>query len=78
MFYIDESGSITTNTYYKRRYFIISLIETNEPYRVKRIFRDSKKKLPIKFKRLFSKGDIKKKLKVLKCLLKLKDIFLTV
>ncbi|OAQ03157.1 DUF3800 domain-containing protein [Ligilactobacillus aviarius] len=63
MFYIDESGSITTNTYYKRRYFIISLIETNEPYHVKRIFKDSKKKLPIKFNHLFSTGDIKKEIK---------------
>lgn len=63
MFFIDESGSITRNTYYKNRYFIISLIETENPNQVKRIFRKTKVKLPKKFENLYTPDDIKKEIK---------------
>lgn len=43
MIFIDESGSITRSKLKKKRYFIISLIETNDPYGVRRIFRRAKK-----------------------------------
>ena len=62
MFFIDESGSITRSTYYKKRYFIISLIETNNYFHVKRTFRQLKTKLPQVFGR-YTEEDIKKEIK---------------
>lgn len=41
-FYIDESGSITHSKQEHKRYFIIALVETNNPSKVKRVFRRAK------------------------------------
>ncbi|MCH4008497.1 DUF3800 domain-containing protein [Companilactobacillus sp.] len=43
MLFIDESGSITRSKNPKKRYFIISIVETEEPYKVRRVFRRAKK-----------------------------------
>lgn len=43
MIFIDESGSITRNKNINKRYFIISLIETENPSNVKKFFRRAKK-----------------------------------
>ncbi|AYE38374.1 DUF3800 domain-containing protein [Companilactobacillus zhachilii] len=43
MIFVDESGSITRSIKPKYRYFVISMIETEEPYTVRRVFRKSKK-----------------------------------
>lgn len=43
MIYIDESGSITTSKDKKKRYFVISVVETEDPKKVSRVFRRAKK-----------------------------------
>ncbi|QID93691.1 DUF3800 domain-containing protein [Limosilactobacillus fermentum] len=44
MLFIDESGSITRSKAWKRRYFVIAIVESNNPLQVKRIFRKAKVK----------------------------------
>lgn len=44
MLFIDESGSITRSKSWKRRYFVIAIVESNQPLHVKRIFRKAKVK----------------------------------
>lgn len=44
MLFIDESGSITRSKISKRRYFVIAIVESENPLQVKRIFRKSKVK----------------------------------
>lgn len=41
--YIDESGSITSDKNFVNRYFVIGVVETNDPYNVIRQFREAKK-----------------------------------
>ncbi|MGX7106139.1 DUF3800 domain-containing protein [Globicatella sanguinis] len=59
--YIDESGSITTSNAKRNRYFIMSFVHTNEPYKVIREFRRAK----IEFLKIHSdiQLDIKKEIK---------------
>lgn len=44
MLYIDESGSITKSTDPNKRFFIISAVYTDEPLKVRRVFRNAKVK----------------------------------
>ena len=41
-YYFDESGSITLSDYKKNRFFVIASLTTNNPEKVKRVFRKSK------------------------------------
>lgn len=58
--FVDESGSITRSTYYKHRYFVIAFLETNDPYKVIREFRNAKKDF---IKKNNSNFDIKDEIK---------------
>ena len=41
-YYFDESGSITLSDHKKNRFFVIASLTTNNPEKVKRVFRKSK------------------------------------
>lgn len=61
MFFIDESGSITQSSKPKNRYFVMSFVETDERYKVKRAFNEAKKNYIIKHPRF--QGDFREEVK---------------